>query len=46
MKEERSSFYRWRGRVYSLDPLNWKVQTTLSIEFAAFPTWTVLEEAV
>jgi len=46
MREERSSFYRWIGRVYSLDTLKWKVQTALSIEFTAFPTWTVLGEVV
>ena len=48
--EERSSFYRWRGGVYSLeyslDLLKRKEQTTLNIYFATIPNWTILGEAV
>jgi hypothetical protein len=48
---ERSSFYRWRGGVYSwehsLDPLTWKDQNCLPyIEFTNIPTWTDNVKAV
>jgi hypothetical protein len=46
MREERSSFYRWRRGVYSLDPLKWKEQTALlRIDCTANTPVTIIGEA-
>jgi hypothetical protein len=46
MRGERSSFYRWRRGVYSLDTLKWKEQTTfLRIDCTANTPSTVIGEA-
>jgi hypothetical protein len=50
MREERSSFYRWRRGVYSLeyslDPLKWKEQTALlRIDCTTNTPGTIIGEA-